>query len=217
VIEVPDCAPSPVRLRLPLIELTARYKPAHGDLPWTELVDYFRNYPDEWETVTTLAAVLERGERFREPIRLDAADLRVANGMHRIAASLLTSATDIDVTFEDPVSVPEDYVIVELRAWLNNAMVEDYEDTFDFVTSHLRSFPIGDHWAETDDISCVSGVVRAKWWCRGVTPDELVAALIQRARLRDVPLTILSAETATPAEFEYWFGDDNDDDERTIS
>lgn len=147
-------------MKVKVAELIANYSPVYprDNQTWQGVIDYYRSDPYEQFKVDTLIEALQRGESFREPIALYSDSKTVGNGTHRLVASYLVGADDIDVIYwnedddEDEESIEEDdsndedeerEVFVETDLTVSIGDLPE-EESFDMIIGVLFSVPLSD-------------------------------------------------------------------------
>lgn len=171
----------------------AQVAPAYGDT-WDQAIGDLCADPGERAVIDELRAALDRDGRFRDPVVVETDDdgtLRVANGMHRVTASVLAGrpvrwrfgwpavheqAEAVDVTFDVPGGLDD--------------------DTFDELTGVLRSFALDeDTWVETDSFSGHRNELSSSWYCPHDRSGDLVDALLARGAHHHLSVTSTTTTT----------------------
>jgi hypothetical protein len=180
---------------VPLPTFLATYLPAYFGPGWDDVLVGMLSAESERETVEALRAELSVNGRFNEPVAVESDD-KVADGMHRIVASILAGATHISVTDADVPATPAERVEVRFTADLSPELATKYDSATWFAAAHLRSFPLEGRWTETASMVSTDGVVSGSWFCPHGLADKLAATLVARAARFGAALTVLSATAA---------------------
>lgn len=186
---------------MPLAELLELVGPAYGGESWEAALDLLAEDPVEAATVDALRDELRAAGRFEAPVVIDRAGGIVANGMHRIAASVAEGAARIAVTEDYGAERDEDWV--EISFTVAGARSDE---TDDLVVSALRSFTADGHWTETNAMGSVGNIFTGDWHWPGRDEAVLGEALIARARAWGLEITVTAIGRQRAAE------DDNGDD-----
>ncbi|SDE70174.1 hypothetical protein SAMN05660485_01588 [Blastococcus fimeti] len=175
--------------RVPIGDLLARVQPAYGSADWADHRRRMLDDPDERERVTTLAAIAAGG--FRQPVILDTEDGRIANGMHRIVASIVAGLPHVDVTDRySEIERPQ----LRIEFALGVPPEHRFGDAHDAADSLLWSFPVGDEWAETDTLYNADPLLGGYWYWPADRADELVAEMTSRAAVHGLTFTAHTVE-----------------------
>lgn len=166
-------------VRVAIAEFVQHVAPAYGGDTWPQVVQSLMAYPAEAETVHALRAVLDAGQEFVEPIRVDRVTdedhehlpprvhgqwrFSIGDGMHRTVAHLLNPATTT-------ITIREGWTTRTESCWRITALPTAPEDlhltlcepdTHAAVWSVLRSVPV----PTADQPSAKEGArpARASW------------------------------------------------------
>lgn len=163
-----------------------RYAPAYPEgVTWTEAIASLLASDADADVVTSLRADLRAWGRFRNPVRVDTDELEVADGMHRVAATVLESMVSIRVApagfVSDDAQVDLEYRIVIKDKTGMTAPTWD-EFSMDAAFGWLRSLPLGDRWATCPSMGFGDGTLSGTWFTPTHLLGSLPAALEDRAR-----------------------------------
>lgn len=197
--------------RVPLADFLAQVRPLYGGPDWSDVVRSMLADPDERERVTTLASIAGAG--FRQPVIVDDEDRDVANGMHRVVASVVAGATHVDVTDRySAIARPQ----LRIEFALDLPAGRPYADVFEAASSFLWSFPVGADWAETDCLYNADPLIGGYWYWPVDRAGEIVAAMVARAAARGATFEahVVEAHEFDEDEFdedEFAFDDEDED------
>jgi hypothetical protein len=169
-----------------LAEVLATYRPAFGGETWETAIPDLLADADSAQRVDLLRAELVLTSGFTEPIVVDPQARELLDGMHRVAAALLSRHDWVDVA-DDVADLPEKRrVRVELGA---DPMSSAIVDRLDRV---LRSFPFGGGWSTCDVLLPGDGQISGWWVCPAGLDEALGAELVERASREGIRLRLLS-------------------------
>lgn len=173
---------------VPLSAVLTHMSPAYGD-SWEKVLPELWSSDPDAAVVEELARELLADGRFRFPIHVDVEDGRVANGMHRVAATVLAGHDTIEVT-DVPAASHEECVHLVMQI----AAVPDDLDALTDALDRLRSFPLADTWVESDVYGLFGDVLDTEYYCphrlAGALVDHLTAGLASvGARAEEVAVT----------------------------
>ncbi|WP_436534092.1 hypothetical protein [Actinoplanes sp. HUAS TT8] len=175
--------------RMPLTEILATYRPPAGGDTWKRAIPDLLADPDDARIVDLLRAELVAHGDFREPIVVEPQERDVLNGLHRIAAALLSKQEALDVTdtYDD---LPEKRrVAIALAGPVTAALV-------DRLTKVLFSFPFEGGWTNCDMLFPGDDRVTGWWHCPAGLDERLGEELVSRAAAAGIRLRVVAIDPA---------------------
>jgi hypothetical protein len=170
--------------RMPLTEVLAAFRPAAGGDTWKRAIPGMLSDPHSAQVVELLRAELTRHGSFTEPILVEVTHREVLDGMHRIAAAVLSKLDQLDVT-DSPADLPEKrLVLAELGVALMSSAVVDR------LARALRSFPFAGGWTNCDVLFPGEDQVSGWWHCPAGQDAALGDELVARAAKAGVPASL---------------------------
>lgn len=141
-------------IKLKITEIINNYSSSYGtNRNWQKLCEKFMNDETERNIVEKLIIELEKYGDFREPIVLitsddSSYDNYVANGTHRLIASMLKGKTHINCVI-DHVETEHNNVITIVKS---TTSLEGFLEKF---LKNYRSFKVSEeYWATVESVSC---------------------------------------------------------------
>lgn len=187
-----------------LSELLATYSSVYPESgKWEETVELLLNDPVERATVEDLLEELSVHGTWREPILLDPGDEEypptVANGTHRVVASILHGLETVPVSHTTAPATPaEDSPETTSYSWLESEIrfAEPLsEELVDQLFGVLRSFRVdGNHWLTSAMLSADTAHARSSWATTALAPEAITAAVARRLEAHGIQTVSISTQ-----------------------
>ncbi|GAA4608811.1 hypothetical protein GCM10023107_88490 [Actinoplanes octamycinicus] len=171
---------------MPLTEVLAAFRPAFGGVTWKRAIPGILADPDSAQVVELLRAELVLHGGFAEPILVDPGAREILDGMHRIAAAVLTEHDALDLT-DTEADLPEKRLVL---ATLGVAAMSS--GAVDRLARALRSFPLAGGWTTCGMLFPGDDQVSGWWRCPPGQDTTLGAELVVRATRAGVPVSLIS-------------------------
>ncbi|TWG12354.1 hypothetical protein FHX34_105221 [Actinoplanes teichomyceticus] len=166
-------------------EVLATYRPAFGGPGWKRAIRGLLADPGSAQRVELLRVELVRHGGFAEPIVVEPARREILDGMHRIAAAVLSEHDTLEVA--DSYADLPDRRRVQVVLGAGTAVGSWAVDR---VAGALRSFPFAGGWTTCAGLFPGEREIVGWWHCPAGRDEALGAELIGRAARAGVRLTL---------------------------